>query len=106
MECRPLTVGRSPNRRFPLESIPRDDSIFPVGYERQYMDIQYLPPPYNNLENDQSGRLSDASDNDYRLSFESFDRPIESSSPNHFLPVSGSGDGISSSPNPLAMVIS
>lgn len=104
MECRPLAIARTPYRRFPQETPPRDDIIFPVSSERPCLDLQF--PSYNNLENDRSGRLSDVSDIDYRMSFESSERSLEANSPGRFFPVSGGYDGISSSSNSLTMVMS
>lgn len=77
MESRSLTTGKTPDRRFLLEILPNDDSIFSVGFRRLSIDGQLPSPSYDNLENDLIARLLDVSYTDYKLSFESFQRLLE-----------------------------
>ncbi|PKI31787.1 hypothetical protein CRG98_047826, partial [Punica granatum] len=99
-----LTKGRTSNGRYPLEILPRDrdDSIFSVSSGRTSIDFQYLPS-YNNMESDLSVRLSDASDMDYKMSFESFQRSLEATSPHRNSSVSGGSEARSPSANSSPM---
>lgn len=98
LECRPLTTGRTMNGRFPVE-IPRDDSIFSVSSGRQSLDYQFISSSRDSLETDPSLRLSDASDIDYIVSFDSSRRSLEANSPHRFSAVSAVSHGLSTASN-------